>query len=513
MRREGEPSVSNLSLLVEVFEKAPAFMAVLSGEQHVFEMVNPAYYQVVGHRELIGKPVIKAIPEVIGQGYVELLDDVLRTGNPFIGNEMKVMLQVNPNGPQVERYVDFVYQARRDERGDIVGVFAHGVDVTGLVIARLESEKRAQQLRQQAQTFDTLLSNVTDFLYTFDRDGRFIYSNKPLLDLLGISLEEIVGKNFHELPYPDELATTLQARIQQVIDTQKQIVDETPYTSPEGKAGYYEYIFSPVFDADGQVVTVAGSTRDITERVLQERAKDDFLGIVSHELKTPVTSIKAYVQALQKRLAKEGNISAASHLAKADVRINKLTSLIGDLLDVTKINSGKLQFHECAFAFDDEVAEAIEEVQRTTEHHRILREGRTNQVIYGDRDRIGQAIVNLLTNAAKYSPQADTIVVTSTTDGASVTLCVKDFGFGIAEEQLPHVFEQFYRAPEEQYSTVPGLGLGLYIASEIIQRHGGSIKVESVKGQGSTFCFSLPVAARQEPEGRGMAPVDTEPGA
>ena len=469
-------------------------MAVLSGPEHIFEMVNPAYYQVVGHRDIVGKPMLEALPEVSGQGFVELLDEVLRTGNPFVGTEVKVLLQVTPGGPLAERYVNFVYLARRNERGQIIGIFAHGVDVTDLVRARQESDEHALQVKQQAQMFDSLLTNISDFVYAFDRDGRFIYANKPLLDLLDISPQQIVGKTFHELPYPEALASTLQHHIQQVIDTKGQIVDETPYTSPKGVPGYYEYIFSPVFDDDGQVALVAGSTREITERVQQERQKDEFLGIVSHELKTPVTSIKAYVQVLQRRLAKEGNASAVAHLAKIDSRIDKLTTLIGDLLDVTKINSGKLQFHETTFAFDEVVQEAIEEVQGTTEQHRIQLQGTTDQFIWGDRDRIGQVIINLLSNAVKYSPNADTIQVSTTTDCDTVTLHVRDFGLGISDEHLPHVFEQFYRASEDRYDAVPGLGLGLYIASQIIQRHGGTIWAESVQGQGTTFSFSLPVA-------------------
>lgn len=484
---------NDLALLTEVFEKAPAFMAVLGGPEHVFEVVNPAYYQVVGHRDIIGKPVLAALPEVRDQGFIELLNEVLGTGQPFIGTEMKILLQVTPGGPLEERYVNFVYQARRSKHGEIIGVFAHGVDVTDLVRARQESEEHARQVKQQAQMFDSLLTNISDFVYAFDRDGRFIYANKPLLDLLGVTLEHIIGKTFHELPYPEALATTLNSYIQRVIETKRQIVDETPFTSPKGVTGYYEYIFSPVFSDDGQVSLVAGSTREITERVQQERQKDEFLGIVSHELKTPVTSIKAYVQVLERRLAKEGNVSAVAHLAKIDTRINKLTTLIGDLLDVTKIDSGKLQFHETIFAFDEVVKEAIEEVQGTTEQHRIQLQGTTDQCVCGDKDRIGQVIINLLSNAVKYSPHADTIQVSATTDGDTVTLHVRDFGLGISDEHLPHVFEQFYRASEDRHETVPGLGLGLYIASEIVQRHGGTIWAESVQGQGTTFSFSLPV--------------------
>lgn len=505
-----ETFVSDYSALAEVFEKAPAFMAVLAGPEHVFEMVNPAYYQLVGHRDVVGKPALTAIPEIEGQGYVELLNAVLQTGDPFIGQEMKILLQVVPNGPLTERYVNFVYQARRNVDGEIVGVFAHGVDVTDLVIARQESEARAHQIKQQTQMFDSLLSNITDFVYAFDREGRFIYANRSLVDLLEITPDYIVGKTFFDLPYPAELATTLHTYILRVVETKQQIVDETPYTSPAGKPGYYEYIFSPVLDDDGEVALVAGSTRDITERVLQARQKDEFLGIVSHELKTPVTSIKAYIQVLQKRLAREGNTSVVSHLAKVDDRINKLTALIGDLLDVTKINGGKLQFHEVDFMFDEEVAEAVEEAQRTTERHRITLDCATGQTIHGDKDRIGQAIINLLTNAVKYSPQADTIQVKAITDGATVTLRVQDFGSGIDADQLPHVFEQFYRATGEQNAAVPGLGLGLYIASEIIQRHGGTVWVDSAKGQGSTFCFSLPVATHQQTKRQNVVLSETD---
>ena len=201
------------------------------------------------------------------------------------------------------------------------------------------------------------------------------FANKPLLDLLGITLEQIVGKNFHDLPYPEELATTLQAYIQHVVDTKQQIIDETPYVSPTGVSGYYEYIFRPVLGEDGEVVVVAGSTRNITERKEQERQKDEFLAIVSHELKTPITSLKAQVQLLQRQLAKEGQTQTVASLSRLDTQLNKLTTLIGGLLDATVIEQGKMRFHRTEFSFDEVVAEAVDEVQRTTEAHAIVREG------------------------------------------------------------------------------------------------------------------------------------------
>ncbi len=468
-------------------------MAILSREDHVVELVNKAYYHLVGKRDILRKPLRIALPEMVDQGHIKLLDEVFHTGRRFIGKEMKVQLQVTANETLVERYVDIIYQARKNTAGDIIGIFAHGVDVTDLVILRQQNEERARYIKRYAKTFDVALSNITDFVYIFDREGRFTYANQPFLDLIGITFNDLVGKNFDELPYPPDLAATLHAHIAQVVATGEQVYAEARYVNPAGTEGYFDYIFSPVVTDDGEVTVVAGSTRDVTERVRRDQQKDEFLGIVSHELKTPVTSIKAYVQLLKKHLEKEGNATAVTRLGKMEGQINKLIALISDLLDLTKINHGQLQFTEAPFAFDALVIEAIEEVQLTSEQHLIISEGVTNQRIMGDKDRLSQVLTNLLTNAIKYSPNADTIRVTSVTDGKTVTLTVQDFGIGIGAQHLPHVFERFYRAAADEQTAIDGLGLGLYVSANIIQRHGGSMGVESVKGQSTTFRFRLPV--------------------
>ena len=358
-------------------------------------------------------------------------------------------------------------------------------------MARQKAEQLALQLEQQARIFDVTLTALKDFVYTFDTAGRFTYANSPLLELLGITLDEIIGKNFHELPYPEELATLLQTQIALVVTTSKTVTDETSYTSPTGVRGYYEYIFVPVFDNEKKVMLVAGSTRDITARKQLESQKDEFMGIVSHELKTPVTSLKAFTQVLQYRFAQAGDEKSAALLGKMDVQINKLTGLIGDLLDVTKIEGGKLQFNEADFSFDELVAEIVEEIQRTTNKHTIEKVGSTNKTVFGDKDRIGQVISNMLTNAIKYSPHANKIIVKTIADKDNVTLCVQDFGVGIPKERQQQIFERFYRVSGND--TISGIGLGLYISAEIIKRQHGKIWVESEQGKGSTFCFSLPV--------------------
>jgi signal transduction histidine kinase len=227
--------------------------------------------------------------------------------------------------------------------------------------------------------------------------------------------------------------------------------------------------------------------------------RDDFISIASHELRTPVTSLKLYIQVLQKQLADRGEESLARSFAKMDAQLNKLTLLIQDLLNVSRIELGKLEFQEDWFDLNKVVKESVEQVQPTTRKHHIRIEGKMARPVWGDADRIGQVLTNLLTNAVKYSPNADTIFVrlTEAKDGAVVS--VQDFGIGIEKEHLAHIFDRFYRVNDPEEKTYPGLGIGLHIAHEIIKGHDGTLTVESEKGQGSLFSFILPERSGKSP--------------
>ncbi len=238
--------------------------------------------------------------------------------------------------------------------------------------------------------------------------------------------------------------------------------------------------------------------KEIAERKKLEKQKDEFIGVASHELKTPVTSIKSFGQVLRMKFAKEGNYQAAELLGKMDIQINRLTSLISDLLDVTKIEAGKIQFNERYFTFDVLVDELIEELQRTTQKHRLIKKGKTEQIVFGDRERIGQVITNFIVNAIKYSPKSGQIIITSLVQKNKIMLSVQDFGIGIPREKQGKVFERFFRVSGPGKETYPGLGLGLYISSEIIKRSQGKIWVESTEGKGSTFCFMIPLSKKKE---------------
>ena len=234
-------------------------------------------------------------------------------------------------------------------------------------------------------------------------------------------------------------------------------------------------------------------SEQIATRELEQR-RTEFIGMVVHELKTPLTSIKGFAQLLLRRYARGlGDEQSAQLVARMDAQIKKLTDLVDDFLDVTRIAGGKLQFREDYFAFDDLVDEIVQELQLLNSQQRILREGETKRVIWGDRLRIGQVITNLVSNAMKHAPSSESIVVKSSADADSVTLCVQDFGPGIPRELHDKVFDPFYRVEQTEHGITPGLGLGLYISAEFIKRQRGRIWVESEEGQGATFCFTLPV--------------------
>jgi PAS domain S-box-containing protein len=235
----------------------------------------------------------------------------------------------------------------------------------------------------------------------------------------------------------------------------------------------------------------SGTVMDITVQKQLQQQKDNFLGIASHELKTPVTSIKAYAQVLESIFRNRGDIKEAGMLSKLNAQVNRLTSLIADLLDVTKIQSGRLEFNENFFDFGQLVREVIDDMRPTAPKHQIEEEVAAIDQVYGDRERIRQVIINLITNAIKYSPHSDKIIVKAYIHKKHATLCVRDFGVGIAIDKQGKVFEQFYRVSGDKQHTFPGLGLGLYISSEIVKRMEGRIWVESEEGKGATFCFSL----------------------
>ncbi|MES2436782.1 MAG: ATP-binding protein [Patescibacteria group bacterium] len=232
---------------------------------------------------------------------------------------------------------------------------------------------------------------------------------------------------------------------------------------------------------------------DVTEQRRIEKEKDDFIAMASHELKTPLTSIKMFIQLLQKRHKKDKDINSLFISNKIDSQIDRLSSMMSSFLNVYSIQSGTMAMHRNHFLLDKAVHEEVETFQYSTDTHKITVSGSTGIKIFADKERISQVLINLLTNAIKYSPDSKKIAIKISKNKTDIIISVQDFGMGIARDQQEKIFERFYRTNGKKEREIKGLGLGLYITSEIIKSHGGKIWLESKVGTGTTFFFSLPI--------------------
>ena len=428
--------------LADVFQQAPSFMCVLTGPDHVFERANDRYLQLVGHRDLIGKPVRVAFLEVAGQGFFELLDAVYRTGEAVVGSDVRVLLVQQPGQPPEERYVDFVYQPTRDPRGAVAGVLAQGVDLTARRLAQDEIARLAAEADRQRRLFDTVLSNTPDFNYTFDLEGRFTYVNAALLALWGKESSEAVGKTFFELDYPPALADRLHRQIRQVIDTRQPVRDETPYTSAAGER-QYEYIFVPVVGAGGAVEAVAGSTRDVTDRKRMEeqlkeadRRKDEFLATLAHELRNPLAPIRNALQVM--RLARSDAEAVEKARGMMERQLDQMVRLVDDLMDVSRISRGRIELKTKPVQLAAVVGNAVEASRPLIDqmgHHLSVVMPPDPITLDADFTRLSQVVMNLLNNAAKYSERGGHITLTAEQQDGDVVVSVRDTGIGHARRQ------------------------------------------------------------------------------
>jgi PAS domain S-box-containing protein/excisionase family DNA binding protein len=469
-----------------LFMQAPAMIAVANGPNLVYELANPLYLKSVGKtRDIIGKPVLEVFPELKGQDVLNILFDVYKTGKPYSGKEVPVKLDINNDGKAEDVYFNFTYQVFRDGQGKVAGIMTHAVDVTDMVNSRRKIEEAEEKFR-------TLADNIPNLAWMANPDGYIFWYNSRWYEYTGTKPEQMEGWGWQAVHDPKALPEVLEKWKKSV---EKGITFEMvfPIKGADGEFRPFLTRVVPIRDRGNHIVRWFGTNTDITKQIELEKQKDEFLGIASHELKTPVTSIKAYTQVLERLFQRNGDIKSAEMLSKMGVQVDKLSNLIGDLLDVTKIRSGRIKFHEEYFDFNELVQQIVEELQLTTDKHEIVKEFSATRTIFGDRDRIGQVISNLISNAIKYSPKSSKIIVKTEANHDNITLCVQDFGIGIPKEKQGKVFEQFFRVSGEREITFPGLGLGLYVSSQIIQREGGKIWVNSIRGKGSSFYFSLPL--------------------
>ena len=262
---------------------------------------------------------------------------------------------------------------------------------------------------------------------------------------------------------------------------------------------WYSAFGRTVSHLDGRATRMAGVLYNITNRKILENQKDDFFGIASHELKTPVTSIKAYTEVLQEMAEDAKDQQSAALIDKLNRQVDRLTSLINNLLDTTKIFEGQLNIHPEDFDINGLIAERVEDMQPLTHKHNLLiHAGKNIPPVHADKDRIGQVLTNLISNAIKYSPNGGDIAIYSEMTGKELKVSVKDSGMGIPDQMKTKVFDRFFRVKHPHIHSYPGMGLGLYISAGIIRQHGGRILAADHQEKGTLIYFTLPVPdARQ----------------
>ena len=378
----------------------------------------------------------------------------------------------------------------RDENDQVEEILNITFDIT----ERKNAELIAEQSKINEDYFRDLADQSPFMIWKVNEKGLCTYVNKPWCDFTGLSFEESLelgwGKAFH----PDD-AEPEYAKFMSCFNANR------PYHSKfRVKTSYGEFRWvlaqsNPLKQGTGYI----GSLTDITDQEQAQQAtkmlmkkKDEFMSIASHELKTPVTSMKAALQIIE-RISGKGpeNNQLHAFIEKANKQVDKLSSLIEDLLDVTKIQSGKMELNKSDFAIDELIKECMDQFVFDLLPHRITFKGESTVMINGDKERLRQVLNNLISNAIKYSPGADKIILQKSVTDNYIKISVTDFGIGIPPENMPYIFDRFFRVHESSHKF-SGLGLGLFISAQIIERHEGKVGVDSKEKEGSTFWFTLP---------------------
>lgn len=355
-------------------------------------------------------------------------------------------------------------------------------------------KKKLVKQKKSLALFDIILQNLDDGVSVQNKLGEFIYENEQ-------------AQLMHKIYF------NAKAKYTNTVGDYVSLQDLPPYQSlKDGEthklvieianpAKYHNVWMRikavPVFDKRKKLAYVVATWRDITGRILEEKRRDHFIAIGSHELRTPLAGIKVLNQAMQKLYAGHKFDQAESYFTKIDSKVNILTRLIQDFIEVEKIRAGKLDFYPRSFDLVEMIKNSVNDLRQIYPLHPIIVRGKIDKKIIADEVRIQQVINNLIVNACKYTPDNTQILITLKKADKIVTVEVKDMGIGIDEQYISKIFQPFYRVRNPESVNAKGLGLGLYISYKIIELHGGKMWVKSKLGVGSTFHFTLPLVIKK----------------
>jgi two-component system CheB/CheR fusion protein len=483
------------SIFQTVFEKSPGSLLIKADcPRFTIFAASDSYLAITsGKRE-----------EVIGKGFFEVYpDDNVEFDNrtsarkeftKVIETRQKVEVptyRFDVYDPETKKYNIHYWSCSNspvlDDTGNVAYILNTVVDITGEVKAKEAAIESESRLRLAAEATALAIWDLNL------KDQTFIYSPR-LAEIFGhrsekaVTLEEI-RKQVNE----DDLKNIVLNAYYESLETGNYLYEVRIYW-PDGSLHWIKVQGIVLMDEKKQPVRLLGTMVDITESKRDEIRKNDFIAMASHELKTPLTSLKAYLQILSKKAVQSNDSFVDNALLKANIQVNKMTNLIHGLLDISKLESDKLRLK----IEDFEINKLIEDITAETNlanPDRIFKfESDETLTIAADKEKIGQVISNFLSNAIKYSEKGSKITITQKRINGSVLVSVTDEGIGIKPKDQEKLFQRFYRVENEKMKNISGFGIGLYLASEIVQRHKGKIGVNSEEGKGTTFYFSLPLS-------------------
>lgn len=486
-----EKLIESESFLKSITETTPNVISVIDLENDRFLFSNKAFFRLYGgnESELSFQKIDAVLHKIIHPDDLELVTAHIEkvkngTDEDQFEQEFRIVSDSHTRWFNVKS-VSF----KRNENGEVVQILANAKEITNRKKAEQELI-RSRDLLFQAQKAAKL------GVWEWNVENDDIICSDEFYRILGspVYSKGLSFADLTDLILPEDREMVKDA-ITSSVFTKKNFSVECRLMTEDDKFRHLLITGTPKLDENGNLKNIIGSGLDITELKDTEallKKKEEFLSIASHELKTPLTTAKAYIELISKFTAASPDESLRTYISKAGNHIDKLARLISDLLDISKIQSGKMQFDIKPFDLDQMLKENIENLQATSIKHKIRFEGTTNAVLNGDKERLGQVLSNLISNAIKYSPNADEVQVFARREKGEVHISVKDHGIGIDKESYEKIFERFFRVDIKR-GHFQGLGIGLFISKEIVLRHNGRIWVESQPEKGSVFTFSLPV--------------------
>ncbi len=494
-RQAEEKLLESVNRYHEMIHSSPSLIAILEGEDFILTVANDAILDQLGKgKGIIGKPYLDSVPELQEQGLGDNLREVYKSGNPYQAHEMPFTLV--RGGKRERSYYNFVHQPQRNIHGNIVGVAIIANEVTAQAEFNKEIRESEARYRQMTDLVPDMISNATV-------DGEVFYYNKGWTDYSGWDMKKLKEEGWVNLVHPDDFHAVEQNWMN-AVKTGADFEMELRIRDRNGDFKWHLKRAIPVKDETGKIFMWLAANTEIHKLKEEEKRKEDFLKMVSHELKTPITSIKGYTQLLLSLMDGETEIQWDSlpikpSLQRIDNQIKRLTRLISEMLDLNRIEESQLLLQKQVFSINELVENTIQDIKYAHKETLLTLQKETNCEVNADRDRIGQVLINFITNAIKYSPDDRKIKIkVFQANDNTVSVSVKDHGIGLAKKDQQNIFKRFYRVSGKDEETYSGFGIGLYLAQEIIQRHDGLIKVKSRKGEGSEFIFTLPVHSKTE---------------